>query len=94
MPQPTQELQGAIQMLHAAIATEPDPEDKAALTQCLQNMMKVQAKNMQQEGQGPNGGPPPGQGPAAPPPGPPPEAMEDPRAALMAQLGGGGGAPF
>jgi len=39
-------LRVAIEALHQAIADEPDPEDKATLTQCLQHAMKVQAKNM------------------------------------------------
>jgi uncharacterized protein HemY len=80
VPQPTQELQDAIQSLHAAIASEPDPEDKAALGQCLTQMMKVQAKNMaqdqQQGGQQQQG--PPDQG--APP---------DPQQALIAAMQGG-----
>lgn len=48
-------LRQAIETLHQAIVDEPDPEDKAALTQCLQQMLKVQAKNMA-EGQGAQGG--------------------------------------
>lgn len=98
MPQPTQELQDAIQSLHAAIAAEPDPEDKAALSGCLPTMMKVQAKNMRQTQQEAAGGQGPPQGPpqdlqtpgdqvdqTGQPPG------VDPRAALLAQLGAGGG---
>lgn len=90
MPQPTQELQDSIQSLHAAIAAEPDPEDKATLGQCLTQMMKVQAKNMAQEQQ--EGG---GQAQQAPPAAPPDGAVPDqggvdPRLAMLAQLGGGG----
>lgn len=50
--QPTAELSTAIQATHAAIASEPEPEDKAALTQALQTLMKVQAKNMAEQGGG------------------------------------------
>lgn len=37
----------AIQALHQAIAEHPDPQSKATLTQCLQNMLKVQAQDFQ-----------------------------------------------
>ncbi len=81
MAQPTQELQTAIQHLHAAIATEPDPEDKAALGQCLTQMMKVQARNMAQQ----QGGPGPAQGP-------PPSGPQTPANPLLALMRGGAGA--
>ena len=92
MPQPTQELHDTIQALHAAIASEPEPGDKAELSKALVIIMRVQAKNMTQDAQ--NGGPPGGQGPPVdqgPPPdlGGPPVGI-DPRAALAAQLQGGG----
>lgn len=51
----TMYTQAAIQALHDAIAHEPDPEDKAVLAQCLQQILKVQAKNaasQQQSGPG------------------------------------------
>lgn len=41
----TDSLRGVIEGLHQAIADEPQPEDKAVLAQCLQNVLKVQAKN-------------------------------------------------
>jgi hypothetical protein len=104
MAQPTQELQGAIQLLHSAIASEQDPKFTAQLSQCLQKMMQVQAEIMSSSGGEQSAPPPPGMAApdptmAPPPPGmeapmgmPPPEMapppMEDPRAALMAQLGG------
>ena len=75
-------LRAAIEALHQAIADEPDPEDKAALTQCLQQMLKVQAKNLA-EGQG---------GPEQQGAGNPPGR----RTALMQTLAGGpafGGGP-
>ena len=37
----------AIQALHQAIAEHPDPQSKQTLTVCLQNMLKVQAQDMQ-----------------------------------------------
>jgi hypothetical protein len=69
-------LRSAIEALHAAIADEPDAEDKAALTQCLQQMLKVQAKNIQ-EGQAGGGGQPQGNPPGR-------------RDALLQTLAGGG----
>lgn len=42
----------AITALHQAIADHQDPQSKATLAQCLQNMMKVQA-NDHQQAQGP-----------------------------------------
>jgi len=44
-------LPQAIQLLHQAIAEHPDPASKATLTQCLQNMLKVQSQDMQQQQQ-------------------------------------------
>jgi hypothetical protein len=49
--------QAAIQALHDAIAHEPDPADKAVLGQCLQQILKVQAKNSAQAQQGGPSGP-------------------------------------
>lgn len=46
----------AIQALHSAIAEHQDPASKQTLSQCLMNMLKVQAQDMQaQQGQ-PGGG--------------------------------------
>jgi len=42
---PTEELHSAISALHAAIAVEPEAEDKARLTAALNTLMAVQAKN-------------------------------------------------
>jgi hypothetical protein len=70
-------LRSAIEALHQAIADEPQPEDKAALTQCLQQMLKVQAKNIAEGDYGPQQQ----QGPQGNPPGR--------RTALMQQLAGG-----
>jgi hypothetical protein len=50
-PPITMYTQAAIQALHDAIAHEPDPADKAVLGQCLQNILRIQAKNMQQQQQ-------------------------------------------
>ena len=68
-PPVTMYTQAALQALHDAIAHEPDPQDKQALSQALQLVLRVQAKNMQQ-GQG--GGPGQAQGPQGPPAGPRP----------------------
>jgi len=38
-------LMMAIQALHAAIADHPDPQAKATLAQCLQNMLRVQQQD-------------------------------------------------
>ena len=53
----TMYTQAALQALHDAIAHEPDPADKQALAQALQLVLRVQAKNMnqQQQGGGPGG---------------------------------------
>jgi hypothetical protein len=70
-------LRTAIEALHQAIVDEPQAEDKAALTQCLQQMLKVQAKNIAEGDYGPQqggGGNPPGR-----------------RTALMQTLAGGQG---
>jgi hypothetical protein len=69
-------LRSAIEALHQAIVDEPQPEDKAALTQCLQQMLKVQAKNIAEGDYGPQ----PQQGAGNPP---------GRRTALMQQLAGG-----
>jgi hypothetical protein len=53
-PPVTMYTQAAIQALHDAIANEPDAEDKQALSQALQIVLKIQAKNMR-EGQGGQG---------------------------------------
>ncbi len=42
----------AIQALHQAIADHQDPQAKATLATCLQNMLKVQAQDHQQAAQG------------------------------------------
>lgn len=47
--QPTAELHAAITSLHAAIAAEPDPEDKAALSQALAGLLRIQGKNAAQD---------------------------------------------
>lgn len=47
--QPTAELHAAISSLHAAIAAEPEPEDKASLGSALQTLLKVQSKNAIQD---------------------------------------------
>jgi hypothetical protein len=81
-PPVTMYTQAAIQALHDAIAHEPDAEDKAALAQCLQQILKVQAKNAAQGGgaaqsplQAAGGGfPQPDTGAAQQ--GPPPELMQ------------------
>ena len=52
-----QHLPVAIQALHAAIAEHPDPAAKQTLTQCLQNMLRVQAQDMQQQQAGPGQAP-------------------------------------
>lgn len=59
-----QSLPAAIQALHAAIAEHQDPQAKATLAQCLQNMLKVQAQDMQAASGGGPGGPPAGGPPA------------------------------
>jgi hypothetical protein len=43
-------LRQAIQLLHSAIAEHQDPQAKATLATCLQNMLKVQAQDHQQVG--------------------------------------------
>lgn len=65
----------AIQALHAAIAEHPDPASKQTLTQCLQNMLRVQAQDMQ-AGQGQGQGQPQAGTPAG-------------LQGLLASLGGG-----
>lgn len=55
-PPVTMYTQAAAQALHDAIAHEPDPADKQALSQCLQIVLKVQAKNAAQQQQGAQGG--------------------------------------
>ena len=50
--QPTQELRIAITALHQAVLVEPEPEDKAVIATCLQNLLKLQAKNMKEQGGG------------------------------------------
>ena len=42
----------AIQAIHQAIADHKDPQAKATLATCLQNMLKVQAQDHQQAAQG------------------------------------------
>lgn len=83
-------LRQAIQFLHMAIAEHTDPQAKAKLASCLQNMMQVQAQDHQTVAQagdaqqamtqrlGAPQGPPPGAG------GPPPGLIQ----ALAAHLGG------
>lgn len=39
---PSRALAGAIQLIHEAIAHEPDPEDKAELTKALQVCLNIQ----------------------------------------------------
>jgi hypothetical protein len=74
----------AIQALHAAIAQHPDPQSKQVLSQCLQNMLKVQAQDMNPQ-QGQAGG---GQVPQGPAPGPPQQNTPPPQIqALLGQLG-------
>jgi hypothetical protein len=51
----TDSLRVAIEALHQAIRDEPQAEDKAALTQCLTQMMRVQAKNLAEGDYGPAG---------------------------------------
>jgi len=41
-------LKVAITAIHQAIADHPDPQSKATLSTCLQNMLKVQANDYQQ----------------------------------------------
>ena len=50
----TMYTQAAIQALHDAIAHEPDPENKQIIATCLQQLLKVQAKEAaaQQQSQG------------------------------------------
>lgn len=43
-------LRQAIQSLHMAIAEHQDPQAKATLATCLQNMLKVQAQDHAQVG--------------------------------------------
>lgn len=57
MAQPTEQLRQAIQSLHEAIAIEPEPQDKAVIAQCLQNLLRLQAKNMMEARQAPQGPP-------------------------------------
>lgn len=47
MAAPSDELTQAINYLHAAIAAEHDPKHVQILSQCLQNMTRVQAELMQ-----------------------------------------------
>lgn len=77
-----QELRDAIESTYDAISALGDPEATSVLATCLDKMTTVQSKLAQTGsmvqtagGQGQQGGP----------------AAADPRAALMAQLGGGGG---
>ena len=51
--QPTEELHAAITALHAAIASEPEPSDKAQLGGALRTLLTVQAGNAKQEKAGP-----------------------------------------
>lgn len=44
-------LRAAITALYAAIADHQDPQAKATLSTCLQNMLKVQAQDHQNAGQ-------------------------------------------
>lgn len=44
-------LRQAIQLLHQAIAEHKDPQAKATLATCLQNMLKVQAQDHQNASQ-------------------------------------------
>ncbi len=85
MAQPTRELQMAIQLLHQAMAIEPEPADKATIAQCLTALTRLQAKNLS-EGAGAQGGPPQGGGYAGSPPSGPMTAA-DPRQALAAAFG-------
>ena len=48
----------AIQATHQAISEHPDPQAKQTLAVCLQNMLKIQHSDMQQQQQGPQQGPP------------------------------------
>ena len=87
-PHPSGEsLPQAIQAIHAAIAEHPEPQSKQILSSCLQNMLKVQAQDMQAQ-QGATGGPqqaPSGQQAVGSPQGsqgPPPQLQ-----ALLSALG-------
>lgn len=100
MPQPTREVKAAIQLLHQAMAIEPEPADKATIAQCLTALTRLQAKNMA-ESQGPGGqggggtssagGPQPYAG-GGPPPGMAAQMQggPNPLAALLAMRAGGG----
>lgn len=61
MGQPSQELRDAIQSLHAAIVAEQDPKHIQVLSQCLQQMTRVQAEIMQGDQAGPGDQPDPRQ---------------------------------
>lgn len=47
MAQPSNELRQAIEWLHRAIVAEQDPKHVQILSQCLQNMTRVQAELLQ-----------------------------------------------
>ena len=81
------ELEQVIQDLHALIAHDPNPAHKPIYAQCLQALLRLQqAMHAQTAGLGAGG---PGPGPAqAGPPQAGSAGTEDPRAALIAALGG------
>jgi hypothetical protein len=49
--QPIAQLRIAITALHEAILLEPEAADKAVMATCLTNLIKLQAKNQQEQGQ-------------------------------------------
>jgi hypothetical protein len=86
--QPIPQVAQAMNLIHQAIALEPEPEDKAALTQVLGILTKLQSKNMSEQGSGGSPGPVGafvGGGGGSPPAGP--AIPADPRAALMSLMG-------
>lgn len=78
-------LMAAIQAAHAAIAEHPDPQAVVLITQALHLLVKVQQMDMQNQQQGGPQGQGQQQGDFRPP-----GDMQDPRGALLAQLGAGG----
>jgi hypothetical protein len=50
--QPVAQMRIAITALHECLLIEPDPEDKQVFATCLQNLIRLQAKNQKQSQQG------------------------------------------
>lgn len=84
MPQPTEQVRQAIQLLHEAMLVEPEPDDKATIAQCLTALTRLQAKNMRESSGGVSGGQAVANAPGAQAPPPPPGYAQ----ALLSRLSG------